>query len=329
VTITEADGVFGAGGIRGLAIAGALLELQEGNDRVRISEWCSLGGTSAGAIVAAYLAAGKTPSQLVELLPEIPRPDYGRGGMVMGGAWNLVRHRGLARGERFQKWFDGKLDGLEFGSLRVDGEYRLRMVAADITNRRIVKIPDDLGRYRRPGAKGPIDRDTCPVAFGVRMSMAIPYLVNPVELVDGDGRVCTIVDGGVISGFPVWLFDVAHRDLLRPTFGVRIAARRARARRGIGWPVGMARDIYSTGSGAWDAHFVADSSSLRTCLVPTGDIPGTRFNAPQADRDDLVRAGRDAMREFLASYDPAKYKNSEGRRLATAAGAGTLARLDD
>ena len=174
MTTIGADGVFGAGGIRGLAIAGALLELAEGNNHLRVARWHSVAGTSAGAIIAAYLAAGHTARELVEMLARVPRPDYGRGGVVGGGVRNLVRRNGLARGERFQKWFDQELEGLTFRDVRVDGRYRLRLVAADITSRRILVLPDDLDDYYLPGAAEPIDRDRIKVAFGVRMSMSIP-----------------------------------------------------------------------------------------------------------------------------------------------------------
>jgi predicted acylesterase/phospholipase RssA len=62
-----------------------------------------------------------------------------------------------------------------------------------------------------------------PVADAVRMSMSIPYFFQPVELIhDETGLPSTIVDGGVLSNFPVWIFDVKDRDPLRPTFGFKL-----------------------------------------------------------------------------------------------------------
>ena len=141
-----------------------------------------------------------------------------------------------------------------------------------------------------------------------------------MRLLDQAGRVCTIVDGGVVSAFPVWLFDAKNRPATRPTFGLRLVAPRAPERRflrGVGWPFAMARDIFSTGSEARDDHFAADSTAVRTCLIRTsGDIAGTRFNASTAEREDLLASGRRSMREFLESFELANYRNSAGQPYA-------------
>jgi NTE family protein len=319
--IIEADGVFGAGGIRGLAIAGALLELAEGNNPLRVGRWHSIAGTSAGAIIAAYLAAGRTPRELLERLAGVPRPDYGRGGPVIGGLRNLLRSHGLARGERFQKWLDNELGGLTFGDVRIEDRYRLRMVAADITNRRIVVLPEDLRHYCLPGTTRLIEPDGFKASSAVRMSMAIPYLVNPVHLVDTKGRTCTIVDGGLLSGFPVWLFDVKARHAIRPTLGLRLAAPAARPpgrlARTVGWPFAMGRDLVSTGTEAWDNQMVAESVSLRTCVIRATDVAGTDFGASPAQREQLIDCGRRSARAFLEDFRLESYKNSDGQPLAT------------
>ena len=39
------------------------------------------------------------------------------------------------------------------------------------------------------------------------MSMSYPYLYTPVTLDGNDGRPHFVVDGGLLSNFPVWLFD--------------------------------------------------------------------------------------------------------------------------
>jgi hypothetical protein len=38
-------------------------------------------------------------------------------------------------------------------------------------------LPDDLGKYRLPHARSPIDPDRFPIASAVRTSMSIPYLL--------------------------------------------------------------------------------------------------------------------------------------------------------
>jgi NTE family protein len=336
VTAISADGVFQGVGVKGLAIAGALLEFAA-NERLSVTKWENVAGTSAGAIIAAYLAADHGASELAALLDEAPFPDfadYGRGGKVVGGALNLARYHGLVHGEVFRRWFDGKLGGMTFGDVQtqpVDGvepehRYRLRMIATDVTNHRLLVLPDDLHRYRLPNKKGPIDADAFKVADAVRMSLSIPYFFRPIELVDGNtGKAATIVDGGTLSNFPVWLFDTARRDPVRPTFGLRLIGGRAVGSglrifvRMLGWPAALAVDLSQTQSGAWDERFIGASTRVRTCPVDAGDVGTTDFELPAAKRQDLIHGGRRAARAFLSSFDLGDYRNTFGRPLQLAA----------
>jgi predicted acylesterase/phospholipase RssA len=65
----RADGVFQGGGVKGIGLVGALLEFGE-NPKVEITEWVNVAGTSAGSIIAALLACGKSPTELRSLLLE-------------------------------------------------------------------------------------------------------------------------------------------------------------------------------------------------------------------------------------------------------------------
>lgn len=333
MTAIEADGVFQGGGIKGLAIAGALLEFAE-NERLSVSTWRNVAGTSAGAIIAAYLATGRPASDLAALLNDAPFAsfqDFGPGGKFVGGAVNLARHHGLARGEVFRRWFDKQLGGITFGALRAqpgdDGEepehpYRLRMIAADVTNHRLLVLPDDLHRYRRPGERSAIDPDEFPVADAVRMSLSIPYFFAPVELCDGNtGATSTIVDGGTLSNFPVWLFDTNRRSPSRPTFGLRLVGGRGVGSglkefvRMLGWPATLAVDLQQTQSGAWDERFITSSTRVRTCPVDAGDVGTTDFDLAAPRKADLINGGRRAAGAFLESFTLADYRNSFGRAL--------------
>ena len=74
------------------------------------------------------------------------------------------------------------------------------MVAVDVTNRKLLLLPGDLAGYRVPGSGRQIDPNGFPISRAARMSMAIPYFFEPVELEDGNGKIATIVDGGTLAG---------------------------------------------------------------------------------------------------------------------------------
>src|SRR6059058_1934525 len=102
----QADGVFQGGGVKGIGLVGALqafADKEQFPDKY-VDDWVNLAGTSAGAIVAAYLACGHTVEQtaaLVENTPFASFQDWGPGGEVLGGMLNLLKHHGLAHGEKF------------------------------------------------------------------------------------------------------------------------------------------------------------------------------------------------------------------------------------
>jgi NTE family protein len=80
-----------------------------------------------------------------------------------------------------------------------------------------VRLPWD---YRRIYG---LDPDEQPVADAVRASMSIPFLFRPVTLTSTAGVESTLVDGGLLSNFPI---DSLNRiDRKKPrwlTFGVTV-----------------------------------------------------------------------------------------------------------
>jgi NTE family protein len=330
--ITEADGVFQGGGVKGLALVGALLGFAE-HGEVAIQRWVNVAGTSAGAIIAAYLATGHGPQDLETLLRRTPYEkfeDWGPGGEIAGGAWNLAKHHGLAHGEYFRKWFDDQLQGAKFASVKREDDtpdkaadpYRLRLIASDVTQGRMLVLPADLANYKLPGTDQPIAPDEFKIADAVRMSMSIPFFFQPVLLESVDtGVMCTIVDGGLLSNFPVWLFDI-DAQVTRPTFGFHLTGGKgiggglARVVKALGWPVQLGTEMFHTATEAWDARFMSNSTVVRTCPVPAGNVGTTDFTLSEADQQQLIEGGKQAANSFLDDFHIEDYVNTFGRTLA-------------
>ena len=375
--IEEADGVFRGGGVKGLGLAGALLGFAEHPEKP-VKKWVNVAGASAGAIIACYLATGHDADDIAELMSKTKFgdfQDFPRPGKVLGGGMNLVRRHGLARGDAFRHWFSEQLEGKTFAATKTeDGEYRLKLIACDVTNRALLVLPDDLPRYRRIGEATPIDPDEFEIADAARMSMSIPYFFEPMQLVrdrviitdpgeaeglkkdmavdrievehanevarnfnekeasfremsDGEARqqVSLIIDGGTLSNFPVWLFDVdGSQELRRPTFGFTLTGGK-----GVGagfnrlvqrtpWGVRFAFDIFHTSQEAWDTRFVSHSTRVRTVAVDAGNIGTTQFNLTADDQAMLLKNGRDAATRFLERFDLAGYQNTFHLRFAKA-----------
>jgi NTE family protein len=325
--IDEADGVFRGGGVKGIALAGALAGFAEHPSKP-VRRWVNVAGASAGAIIACYLALGHTADEMVDLLK---RTDFSRfqdfpQRSRLLGAGNLFFKHGLARGDEFERWFDEVLGGATFERVQKKPEggkecdWRLKLIAVDVTNRDLLVLPDDLVRYRRPGSSDRIDPDGFGIAAAARMSMSIPYFFEPVELDHAETGRSVIVDGGTLSNFPVWLFDVdpavVGRPPARPTFGFTLKGGRGfapglkAARALVPWPVRFAFEIFHTATEAWDERFVSQSTRVRTLAVDADDVGTTDFELSEEKQELLLANGRRAANEFLEAFRLEDYMNT-------------------
>src|SRR5512143_1962650 len=66
-----------------------------------------------------------------------------------------------------------------------------------------------------------VDPDELEVALAVRMSMSVPLVFEPVRFRNPETKETHLmVDGGLLSNFPVWLFDPGNAMPVCPTFGL-------------------------------------------------------------------------------------------------------------
>jgi NTE family protein len=332
--IDEADGVFRGGGVKGIALAGALCGFAE-HPKKPVRRWVNVAGASAGAIIACYLALDHTAGEMADLLRGTPFAsfqDYPHGSKVLGVA-SMLRGGGLAAGDAFERWFDGVLKSATFADVAKkengsQGDWHLKLIAVDITNRQLLVLPDDLVNYKLPGKASLIDPAGFPISRAARMSMSIPYFFKPIELDHKDTGRSQIVDGGTLSNFPVWLFDIdektAGRAPCRPTFGFTLTGGK-----GFGGGFGglaklappnvkMGLEIFQTAQQAWDARFVSHSTRVRTVTVDAGDVGTTEFDLPQAKQDMLMSHGREAAKEFLDAFELDQYMNTFHQTIAAA-----------
>jgi NTE family protein len=329
--VEEADGVFRGGGVKGIALAGALRAMAD-HETKPVKRWINVAGASAGAIIACYLALDHTAEEMVALLEESDFSrfaDFPRGSKTLA-VGNLLVHHGLARGHAFEQWFDDVIDGATFERVRVESDgddpaWRLRLIAVDVTNRSLLVLPEDLSNYKLPGKSARIDPDQFRISRAARMSMSIPYFFEPIELDHHETGRSVIVDGGTLSNFPVWLFDVdpsrVGRLPTRPTFGLTLTGGRSlgaglrAARRLVPWPARFAFEIFHTASEAWDERFVSHSTRVRSFAVDADDVATTEFKLSPEKRERLLANGRTAAREFLERFRLEDYMNTFHARL--------------
>ena len=245
-----AHAVFAGGGVRGIAHVGALEIAEQLGYR-----WDYIAGTSAGAIIAALVAAGYSAKDLHSIMQEIdysrfaPCPAYDP--LHVSEISNILTRGGLHDSSYIEEFVREKLQAKRictFGDLLVVGQgrnpnlfqrYKLTVIASDITQGRILRLPQDTHLYG-------IDPNALDVARAVRMSASIPFFFVPMQLTDANGSNSCIVDGGMLSNFPLFLFA-----RLYPYYAAKasVSVSRSNNARGISTISGCAGDIQESVTG--------------------------------------------------------------------------------
>jgi len=302
----EADGVFAGGGVKGLAFAGAI----EAADEFGYSGWRKLAGTSAGAITAMALAVGYDAAGLQEIFETLDLDkiaDYGPLGKIEI-IDNLVRHDGVTKGVALHKWIEELLANAPvkvktFGELEAhSGPEKLQVIGTDLAHTRMVIFPRDVGLYLdRDG--NPFDPKDFLIADAVRISAGFPYFFPPVKLRDAEtGKDSVLVDGGVVSAYPVFLFD--NPEPKCPTWGFRLYSGNPPEKppytsiSGIEWPIDMLEAIVDTSMNAFD-KFETGLFGKRTISIPTGDIETLDFSLSEKQKKELFNFGKEAATKFF------------------------------
>jgi NTE family protein len=178
--------------------------------------------------------------------------------------------------------------------------YKLQVMVSDLTEQRLLVLPKDAHKL------GIEDPDELSVALAVRMSMSIPVFFEPVSFTNPKtGREHLIVDGGMLSNFPLWLFD-AEKPLW-PTIGVKFVEKDPRAplapsgsRGGVFKFLDYARSLVETMMEAHDRFYLEESDFDRTIAIDALGVGTTEFDLPRGRALELYDSGRAAAEEFLS-----------------------------
>ena len=198
-----------------------------------------------------------------------------------------------------EKWFLEKLADKGVYSFSDLPEGSLKLVASDLTNGRMIVLPDDLERYG-------IVQETFPVARAVRMSCGIPFFFEPVSLKIGSGDTI-VVDGGVLSNFPMWIFDNDVGKKERPVLGLKLSRRKEEIEgRQIKNAINLFEALFSTMKNAHDEKYISRKHEKNIVFIPVDNYSATQFDLDEESKKDLMDIGRKANRaifEFMVIPD--------------------------
>jgi NTE family protein len=318
----SADLVLEGGGVKGIGLVGAVCALAEaGYSFPRVA------GTSAGAITAALIAALQAAAQpLAKLKEYVEAVDYSnfeqeswlrRHAGRAGEAEHLLTHMGLFSGDYLVEWLGDVLRNIgitTFGQLKVPDpksslpwacQYSLVVHTSDITRGKVVRLPWDYPNYG-------LNPDTVRIVDAVRASMSIPFFFDPVRLqasaasydgVDYQAGTVTWVDGGLLSNFPVEVFDRTDGEPSRwPTIGIKLSARAA-----VVPPGQKCNDTFNEALGCLhavlanaDRYYLTPDKVSRTIFVDSSGITATDFGLTVEQRRTLYNNGLQAATAWLA-----------------------------
>ncbi|MHB8512935.1 MAG: patatin-like phospholipase family protein [Actinomycetota bacterium] len=311
----KVDLVFEGGGVKGIGLVGALHELEEQGYIV-----ANRAGASAGAIVAALHAAGYSAKELYDILFQVSFESFKDKGWedripLVGPLVSIVKDQGIYEGEFFERWMKQLLDERNvktFADLHQNDPrfpYKVNVIISDITARTMLVLPQDahvLG----------IDPEELSVAHAVRMSMSIPVFFEPVHVRDSSRALHTIVDGGMLSNFPVWYFDVDGKPSY-PTFGLMLVEEDPKAPVHLPDPetthgpieqtIQFLKDIVNTMVEGRDRYYLEHDTFVRTIPIPTLGVGTTDFGLKDDKKKALFESGVQAAKKFLETWNFEEY----------------------
>lgn len=315
----KCDAVFEGGGVKGIGLVGAFAAIQAAGYEIQ-----NLAGTSAGAIVASLIAVGYSANEIEEHLNHL---DYNRfkdqtlidkmG--LFGKILSVFSDYGIYKGDYFVEWLGGLLKAkgkTVFGDIKTECseekyKYKFQAIVSDITDHRLMVLPNDLASFG-------IDPDNFSIVEAVRMSMSIPVFFKPYKLTDSAGKIHYIVDGGVLSNYPIWLLDDGSSNPEWPTFGfkltdtdnVTISPYSSTPIKGI---FSYSKALISTMLEAHDNYHVSTSKgdTSRTIFISTTvtlanekkKIATTDFDITQVESKALFNNGKKAGESFLKTWN--------------------------
>lgn len=299
-----ADLVCKGGGVKGIALVGALLYFEECG-----YIWKKVAGTSVGAIVASLVAVGYTAKEIYDIMLKIDYREFADKNTLqsiplIGPPISLFYSKGIHAGDYVENFLSEKFEqkGKKyFKDIYENGESKLKVIASDVTRHKLIVLPDDLVEYN-------INPMEFEIAKAVRMSLSIPFFFEPVIL-NKKGNPSYIVDGGLLSNFPIWIFDVSDRPRW-PTFGLNLYNNVQNSNSNPHGLISYLMDVIETSLSTSEEIYFKDCDCVRIVNIPTLGISTINFDITKEEMTSLFNSGYNSAKSFLETWDFNSYINN-------------------
>jgi NTE family protein len=307
------------GGVRGIGYAGAVKAFHSAGYTFK-----RVAGSSAGAIIAALIAAGYSGKELEEEMMGLNYNKFKGKNILdmfgpLGTALSFSKDYGLHDSDYLEKWMMELLERkniVKFKDLEYEEDGKiiqpLTITATDVYREKPLQLPRDLVDYG-------LDPREFEIAKAVRMSMSIPIFYNPYKLFDSKGNEHWIVDGGVLNNYPMWIFDDGKSKPIRPIIGFKFIGGNVKESKKIVQRAnffGKRKELkeyivkvvdMALGSQNLQYSEIASGDSQRTVnisiTVDGRDISPIDFGLTDEDASKLFRNGHLAAAKFLKGWE--------------------------
>lgn len=289
----EIDGVFSGGGMKAIAFVGAI-EVMEREGFV----FKKVAGTSAGAIIAALINAGYNAKEINKTLTDVNFKKFldrrnTRIPIPFLKSAHFYFRMGIYKGDALEKWMEKLLKDKGIETFADIEEGSLKIIASDLTKGRIITLPDDLCHYG-------LNQQAFSVAKAVRMSASIPYFFEPIKIYDRLGIKSIIVDGAVLSNFPIWLFE---EEQVRPIVGFRLSPRLDNIPPNIiNNAFEMLPALIETMLNAHDTRYISKKIAEQIIFIPIEEVKVTEFTLSSKVKKELLETGKQKAEEFVEKW---------------------------
>ncbi len=296
--ILEVDAVFSGGGIKAYAFLGVLESMENKGLEIR-----RCAGTSAGAIVAALIAAGYKNKEIFELISNLELTKFVDPPVITKifplSKWFYIYFKlGINKGDILEAWLYEHLANKNVYTFKDLHLETLKIVVSDISLGKLVVIPDDLKRIYD------INPDYFPVSKAIRMSAGFPYFFMPKQIPNLTSRKSVIVDGGLLSNFPLWIFEKEREINQRPVLGIKLEEVKnpqlgESPSTSINNAIDMFYALFSTMKQAHDTRYISKSEKNNIITIPVENQHATNLHINNETKERLIQSGREHAEKFL------------------------------
>ncbi len=318
----KAYAILEGGGVKGAALAGCLKAAEENN-----VEFVGYGGASAGSIIALLACVGFKSDELCRVMTEDVNfneflDDKGtllenskiilkkfQASSYLGKLWiylrhyskiaNLQKNLGLYDANPLQDFLLRKIKekcpnlknevDITFSDLQAQGFPPLKIIASDLMLRSPQVFSSGGGNAELNGS----------VIDAVRASISYPFVFRPFKL----GR-RYLVDGGLCSNLPVFLFEAERKHDNLPVIGFKLVAKHPNHQQNYDF-LRFCRDMLATAleSSTELQQKILEGVHYVEVQLPEG-IDTLDFNLTTNDRQNLFNAGHSSTHSFFSKFLP-------------------------